>query len=91
MRRALGDAIISMGTVLLVLLVLVMFDDRVREEAARLFSASTGPSGAATISGQAMGVFTVALSTARDLSIVHGPLTIFSVAAIVLVLFMLRT
>jgi len=91
MRRVIGDAVISVGTLLVVLFVLVLFDDRVREEATRVFHVSSGPSGLAVLGGQTLDASGVVLSAARDLSIAHGPLTIFSVAAIVLVIFMLRT
>jgi hypothetical protein len=56
-----------------------------------VFNVSAGRSGLAVLGSQTLGASGVVLSAARDLSIAHGPLTIFAVAAIVLVIFMLRT
>jgi len=89
MRRVLGDALISAGAVLILLLVLVSVDDRVRERV----SALATPSRSELVSaGTQLGdVSRVVFEAARDQSIEHAPMMIFAVAATVLVLCMLRT
>ena len=90
MRRAFGDAMISLGAVILLLMMLVTIDPRVREQV----SGSLGGPGSprvATISSQMHEVTSVVLTAARDHSIDNAPLMIFALAATVLVLFMLRT
>ena len=90
MRRALNEALMSVATVAIMLFVLVAFDDRVRGELTRrLVSHPTQQLAAA---GQQARDFTsVIAQAAHDQSLAHAPLLIFSVAATVLVVFMLRT
>ena len=89
MRRVIGDALISLGSVLVLLVLLVSVDPRVREQVA---GALTGGSPTvATIRNQARTVTSVVVSAARDHSIDQAPLMIFAVAATVLVVVMLRT
>ena len=90
MRRAFGDAMISLGTVLLLLMMLVTVDPRVREQVAGTLG-NPGSPRVATISSQMREVTSVVVSAARDHSIDNAPLMIFALAATVLVLFMLRT
>jgi hypothetical protein len=90
MRRVIGDAMVSAGTLGLLLLALMSVDARLRERVAQIV---TSPS-SADLTGagaQVREVATVMLSAARDQSIEHAPLMIFTVAAVVLVLFMVRT
>jgi hypothetical protein len=90
MRRVFGDAMISLGAVLVLMIALVSIDPRVRDQ----LSGFWGPSGTyavANVSSQLREVSTVALSVARDQGIANAPLMIFALAATVLVLFMLRT
>lgn len=90
MRRGFGETMISIGGLVLVLLALVMFDDRVREQVSLRLSAS--PTAQLTsASVQARDLAGVIFDAARDQSIEHAPLMIFVLAATVLVLFMLRT
>jgi hypothetical protein len=90
MRRAFGEALMSAGTVTLLLLVLVAVDDRVRSELyGRFMSHPTVQLAAA--GQQARDLTSVIAQAARDQSIAHAPLLIFALAATVLVLFMLRT
>jgi hypothetical protein len=90
MRRAFGDAMISLGAVLLLLMMLVTIDPRVREQVTGAWGGPQSP-GVATISNQMREVTSVVVSAARDHSIDNAPLMIFALAATVLVLFMLRT
>ena len=90
MRRVFGDAMISLCAVLLLLLMLVTIDPRVREQMSGLWGGS-GPSAVTSVSSQVRKASAVVLSVARDHSIDNAPLMIFALAATVLVLFMLRT
>jgi hypothetical protein len=90
MRRALRDALISAGSLVILLLLLVAADDRVRFEVSRVASAQ--PS--VELAGwgyQIRDVSTVIFHAAREQTKSHMPLTTFTVAAAVLVVFMLRT
>lgn len=90
MRRVFGDAMISLCAVLLLLIMLVSIDPRVREEMSGLWG-GPGPSAVTSVRTHVTKVSTVVLSAARDHSIDNAPLMIFALAATVLVLFMLRT
>ena len=89
MRRVLGDALISLGSVLVLLVLLVSVDPRVREQVTNALT--SGSPTVHTIRGQARAVSSVVISAARDHSIDQAPLMIFAVAATVLVVVMLRT
>jgi hypothetical protein len=90
MRRAFGEALMSAGTVLVVLLVLVGIDDRVRGELSQRFMSN--PTQEIVSAGQhARNLTTVIAVAAREQSLAHAPLLIFALAAAVLTLFMLRT
>jgi hypothetical protein len=91
MRRVIRDGLISFGALVLLLVALVSIDGKVRERVADLL---TTPPSSAEIAGYGdrMGRFSAVMFDAvRDQSVEHAPLTIFAVAATVLVLFMLRT
>ncbi len=89
MRRAFGDAMISICSVLLLLALLVSVDPRVREQLSAVWT--PGAPIAASISSHVRNVTSIVMSAARDHSIDQAPLMIFALAATVLVLFMLRT
>jgi hypothetical protein len=87
MRRLFNDAMISAGALLVLLIALVSIDDRVRDHiAGSMRGASIAGTGA-----QLGNLGSIMLEAAFDQSVAHAPLTIFAVAAVVLVLFMLRT
>jgi len=80
----------SAGTVAILLLVLVTFDDRVRDHVSRRIVAH--PSVELVSVGRQVSDFaTVIVGAAREQSLGHAPLLIFTLAAAVLTLFMLRT
>jgi hypothetical protein len=80
----------SAGTVLVLLMVLIGTDDRVRDQVSMRFNA--GPSAQLTSVARQVGDLTTVIThAAREQSIGHAPLLIFTLAAAVLVLFMLRT
>lgn len=91
MRRAFGDAVISMAALLLLLLMLVSVDDRVRDQVSGLVHGTPSSSQIAGVGRQLRDVADVALEAIRDQSVDHAPLMIFTLAATVLVLFMVRT
>jgi hypothetical protein len=89
-RRTFGDALISTGAVVLLLLTLVAIDDRVREQVTLRFK-TTPTADLVNAGAQVQGLATVMFEAARSQSIQHAPLVIFVVAATFLTLFMLRT
>jgi hypothetical protein len=90
MRRPFGDALLSIGALAILLFALVSVDDRVREQVSLRLSARPSVE-LATAGAQVRDLTSVVFRAARDQSIDHAPLLIFSLAATVLVLFMLRT
>jgi hypothetical protein len=90
MRRVFGDALVSIGTLVVLLLALVSVDARVRERVSNaLFNPSL--SELADTGSQLRDLSMVVFSAAKDQSVEHAPLMIFAAAATVLVLFMVRT
>jgi hypothetical protein len=89
MPRGFSEALMSAGTVAVLLLALVAFDGRVGDEISRRVAR---PSVELAGAGQQVRDLTsVIAEAARDQSIAHAPLLIFTLAATVLVLLMLRT
>jgi hypothetical protein len=90
MRRTLGDAVISATALLILVLMLISIDDRVRDRVSALWS----PPNSAAIAGasdQLGSLAGVVFDAVKDQSVAHAPLTIFALAATVLVVFMVRT
>jgi len=80
----------SIGGFLVVLTALVAVDDRVAHNVRALFH--KGPGGEVAAIGDRLAVLgQVILQAARDQSIDHAPMLMFTVVAIVLVFFMVRT
>lgn len=80
----------TMGAIAILLLVLAVMDVRVREQLTR--STVTHPTAeAASVVGRARRGATIVAAIAREQSRTHTLLLAFSVAATVLVVFMLRT
>lgn len=80
----------SIGAVVILLLLLTGMDDRVREQVSlRIVAHPTVE--LASAGRQARDLTTVIAEAARYQSIGHAPLLIFTLAAAVLMLFMLRT
>lgn len=90
-RVAFDDALLSGGGILVLLLALVTLDSRVRDHVSGLFG--TGRSGGelGNAADQLRELGAVIFQAVHDQSIEHAPLVIFTLAAAVLVLFMLRT
>jgi len=89
MRRFLGDALISVAALLILFTVLLAIDNRVRDRVSGFWAPDS--SEVAGASQQLGSVVTLAYQVVRDQSIEHAPLTIFTLAAAVLVVFMVRT
>ena len=89
-RRTFGEALISTGAVVLLLVTLVAIDDRVREQVSATFR-STPSADLVSASTTFQNIASVVYSAARHQTIQHAPLVIFVVAATLLTLFMLRT
>jgi len=86
-RRGLGEALGSLICFIVILGALVAIDDRVRDRV----SFELSPNHVADWGDRTVTIISVILDVARDQSIEHAPLLIFSVVAFVLVVFMLRT
>jgi hypothetical protein len=94
MRRrkvAIDDALLSGGGILVLLLALVTLDSRVRDHVSGLFGASRSGGELTNAADQLRELGAVIFQAVHDQSIEHAPLVIFTLAAAVLVLFMLRT
>jgi hypothetical protein len=90
MRRKYVEIVMSIGAVGLVLLVLISFDSRVREEASRHWNLGL----TTEVVGLGQQVTHMATSVARagrDVGLSGGPVLLFIFMAGVLVLFMVRT
>ena len=90
MRRQLREVVLSVGAVVLLLLLLTAMDDRVRDQVSLRVVAHPAVE-LASAGRQARDLTTVIAEAARYQTIGHAPLLIFTMAAAVLMLFMLRT
>jgi hypothetical protein len=89
MRRVLGDGLLSAGALAVLLTALVSIDPRVREQVTRLVhdSPTAGFSG---VGSSLTEVGSVVFMVVKHHSIAHAPLVVFVVAAVILVIAMLR-
>ena len=91
MKRVLGDAAISVTALILLLGVLAAVDPRVREGVTRLVGGAPRTGEFQQIGRDLRGLSAVVLDAAWDQGLMHMPLVMFTLAALVLVLFMVRT
>ena len=91
MQRALGDTLISAGALVALIVILVAFDDRVREQISLRIGAGRTSAQIVDAGVAARDLAGVVVDAVRDQSIEHAPLLIFVLGATVIVLFMLRT
>jgi hypothetical protein len=90
-RPSLTGVMTALGGVGVVILGLAAIDDRVRAEVMRIVS-NRGPSLELVEAGQQVeGFAAILLQAIRYQSVEHAPLVIFSLAALVLLLFMIRS
>jgi hypothetical protein len=90
-RRSVTSGLTASGGVLALLVGLALIDERVRERLTRLYSSGAGRGEIATAGAQLRDMAEVLAVAVRDQSVDQAPLVIFGLAAIVLLLFMLRT
>jgi hypothetical protein len=90
-RRTFGDALISVGALVALVLMLAAFDGRVREQISLRLGSGRASTQVANAGVMIRDLSSVVADAVRDQSIEHAPLVIFVLAATVLVLFMLRT
>ena len=90
MRRVMTDAMITAASALALIAGLLVIDANVREQVSLRLTAPSAATLAATGNG-VRDLASVLWTAARDQTLDHAPLAIFTLAAVVLVLFMLRT
>lgn len=90
MRRAMSDAMMAAGSLLALLAGLIVIDANVRQQIALRLSSHPVDALAAT-GNHVQDLTAVIMVAAREQTLAHEPLAIFTLAAVVLVLFMLRT
>lgn len=91
LRRPMFNGLTAVGGVGALVCGLAIVDERVRDQIARLVAGRGPTEEIATASERLQDLLLIVLQAIRDQSIEHAPLVIFSLAAAVLVLFMLRT
>lgn len=90
MPRAAREVLISVGTVALLVMILIAYDDRVRDLWSHRVVAN--PSMELSNAGQQVGnAMAFVAAAVRHQSLLHSPLLLFTVAAAALTVFMLRT
>ena len=90
MRRAISDAMMTAGSALALVVALVLIDGDVRQQIS--LRLSSHPAAELAASGEHVrDLASVIAMAAREQTLAHAPLAIFTLAAVVLVLFMLRT
>jgi hypothetical protein len=91
MTRSLSGGMTAVAGFTALAVSLAAIDERVRDQLALMIN-GRGPSAEVISAGnQINGLISVVAQAIRDQSMEHAPLVIFALAALVLVLFMLRT
>lgn len=90
MRRTLNDILWSAGALVMLVVLLVATDPRVRDEVSVL-GHGKAPSGLVAVGNQAQNAVTIVMAVVRDQTQTHAVLMLFVVAATLLTLFMVRT
>jgi hypothetical protein len=92
MRRVMSDVLLSACALSVILVLLMAFDGRVRDEVRlRLNAPARASSDIAAVGGQARNLLGVLVESAKLQTQQHGPLVVMVVAGMVLTLFMVRT
>lgn len=91
MQRRMGSAVAAVGSLTVVVLGMAAMDERVRAAVRQIADGRGLSPEALSIAHRMKDAVLVALDAMRDQSIDHAPLTIFALAATVLLLFMIRT
>jgi hypothetical protein len=90
MRGAMTDAMLTAGSALALIAGLLVVDADVRQQLAMRLSSNPATELAAT-GDRVRTIASVIVVAAREQTLAHAPLAIFTLVAVVLVLFMLRT
>jgi hypothetical protein len=90
MRSVWSERLLGAAALVVLLVALVAMDDRVKEQMSTRFAGPQASTEIVAAGTQARGLALVAYGAVRDQSLEHAPLTIFAIAAAVLVVFMLR-
>ena len=90
-RPAFFNGLAAAGGVLMLIGGLAVIDERVRVQLGRLLTGRAPSGELATLGDRVQTLLLIVMQAARDQSIEHAPLVIFALAALVLVLFMVRT
>jgi hypothetical protein len=90
MRRAFGEALISMVALVVLVAALAAIDPRVREHVTGVMRKDTLTADVARVRSEARDAVTVARHTAREHGLDHAALAVFVVVATGLVVAMLR-
>jgi hypothetical protein len=80
---------ISVGALGALLTTIVLMNDRVREQMSMRFSGRTVSDELHTVSVHARAIAGIVMMAARDHGLEHGPVVLFAIAAVVLVVLML--
>lgn len=90
MRRAIGDALMSMAAVVILVTVLIALDPRVRDSARDLVRSGVQSADVSRINAEAHGMAGVLMTSAHEQGLDHASLLVFVVVATGLVVAMLR-
>ena len=91
MRRLMTGALTTAGGISAVLVGLVAIDPSVRSEVMQVLNGRPPTGEFVNAGNRVQEAATIVLQAVRDQSIEHAPLAIFALAAMVLVMFILRT
>src|SRR5262245_35992829 len=89
MRRTFGETLISIGALGALITTMVLVDDRVREQMALRFGGTSVSAELHSATSHARNVGDIVMMAARDRGLEHGPVLLFGIAAVVLVVLML--
>lgn len=90
-RRTVYGGVTAAAGVCALVTGLALIDERVRDQIVRIMRGKAPTDELVSAGERATDLMTMVMQAVRDQSIEHAPLVVFSVAALVLVLFMTRT
>jgi hypothetical protein len=91
MQSRVRGGLAAAGSLTAIVTGMMLMNDRVREQGQHLLAGRGASPEVSATAGQLQSALFVALDVLRDQSVAHAPLTIFALAATVLLLVMLRT
>ena len=90
-RQGVFNGLSAAGGFLMLIGGLAVIDVRVRDQLARVLTGRAPTGDFASLGERVQELLLIVMQSVRDQSIEHAPLVIFALAALVLVLFMVRT